>query len=348
VIEEEISPETGLVSASLLTIDPVPDVGKLGTVKSAALARLRACRLLGNLFVMRTLRAKSRGENFFRVPVTARIKASVALPPQPVMFSRDNSVRQLVDIGQKSSIYRLQNNPDFEETLLNRGVAGVVYVIPETELVLDLALLSSDEEYVQVMAGRARCLSRDWALSTLLSSRQRPGKYVSFEEVKISLLRLVSTNARLTPERLRAWLSEQHYLDYWISLLQVKIGHEVVLVGGADAKEEKTMKGGSTFGSLLFEGACFCLGDKSVLSGVLQLRNIMNDTNMKVETLFPAFCLVIFFRKKKSVRACLAALCVYQLPNFAMRLLPGASGDVLHFVCLCFSICCLDPPRLIP
>jgi hypothetical protein len=63
----DLSDKKGLCGAELLCFDPIPDVGKVGTNKAVALSKLRACRLLGNLFVLRVHRAQTRHENFFQV-----------------------------------------------------------------------------------------------------------------------------------------------------------------------------------------------------------------------------------------------------------------------------------------
>ncbi len=292
VVQDDAEEQQLAVSGNLLTIDPVPDVGKPGTVKAAALARLRACRLLGNLFVTRSKRAQLLGEHFYRVPVTVKIKASLLLPGYPVIFSREtNQERLLIDVGVRSSIYRLQKNPGFEESLLDRLTPGGGHFIPETELLnLDLARLARDDVYLELEASKVRSMTREWRLGPLLSASQRPGKAVTFEEVKNALVRLISGNPRLTPERVCAWLTERHFLDFWIALLQVKFPCEAVLV--AEDKEEKVVKAGTLFGSALFEGVCWCLGGKTQLSGLQKLRSMMDETMIPV--LIP-FSLLVFF-----------------------------------------------------
>lgn len=147
--EKETAPPATAV-ALLLSIEPVPDVGKIGSAKAVAQARLRACRLLGNLFVKRSLRALERHENFYCVPVTARIKACQLLPSYPSLFARQGGQQQqLIDVAQRSNVYRLRGNDKFEETLLDRAPTNA-HLIPETEIFLDLSLLKTDESYLEV------------------------------------------------------------------------------------------------------------------------------------------------------------------------------------------------------
>ena len=318
---------------AMLVIDPIPNV-PLGTEKAPAMARLRACRLLGNVFVRRKLRAMERGENFFSTPLLARIRPSVLLIAYPVLFSHHTREdRHLIDVGDRRSIFRRHGLENFGETLLHQTtetVATLGYFVPEMELeAINLLQLSVDRKYRKALTTRATLLSRVTRWDSVLSFKQPPSRYVKFEAVKTSLVQLVAANPRLTAERVHAWLVEHHWLDYWMALLQHKMAGEVVLVA-PDGSEEKVLKAGTAFSAILFEGACFCLGDKTPLSGVLQIRSLLEGSNTP------------------SVRYCLSALIVVCLPMYLLRVLPNASLTVLHFVCSCFSACSVDAPRLMP
>jgi hypothetical protein len=106
------------------------------------------------------------------------------LAKYPVVFSHGEE-RRMIDVGKRSSIHRLQNMDRFEETLIDRLVVGSAHMIPETEIEdLNLLKLFTDQQYVTNTASKVRAMTREWKLSSLLSSSQKPGKYVAYDVVK--------------------------------------------------------------------------------------------------------------------------------------------------------------------